>query len=181
MANRPSTMLQSFYKGVDPKDLNIFIRQNYVPLPVPPSPGNVFQIFDTPYIVPQGMMLDISSVVFFMANRVGQVLTPYPDDYTLGSVMFQLLRNEQAAWNVANAAQSQVNLREFAGTDIAGTNILELLGATEGHILLNQGDRLSATYNIIRPLLPIPAGSNFAYCRVGGIQFSIETWKRVVA
>jgi hypothetical protein len=128
------------------------------------------------------MMLDISGVEFFLMNLVipGNY-AKLPDEYSFRSFSFQLLRNEQAAWNVANSANDVDGIPEYAGVDASGVNILEFLGATEGHILYNQGDWLSASYIIANGAILLPAGTTYMVCRLTGVLFSIDTWKKVIS
>ncbi len=176
-----SSMMQSFYKGVNPTDLTIFYRQFYRAIPFALDEGDVFVIPTAPYVVPGGMMLDISRASFFLANRVGLNYAKIPDDLAIRSFSFQLLRNENAAWNVANSANDVDGIPEYAGVDTAGVNILEMLGATEAHIIYNQGDRLSASYVVVRGNILMPAGTCYIFCQLAGVLFSIDTWKRVIS
>jgi len=174
-------MMQSFYKGVNPADLTVFYRQFYAVVAVPLVVGAVGNITPAPFVVPRGMMLDISNVTFFLTSFVGNVLAHLPADYATGSMAFQIMRNELSPWNVATAANPAAAIPEYAGVDILEANVIEQLGLTEGHIIMNQEDRLAATYRVVRATLPVPAGGLVAFCRVGGVLFSIDTWKKVIS
>lgn len=176
-----SSMMQSFYKGVNPSDLTIFYRQFYSVVNLPLVVDATGNITPVPFVIPQGMMLDISNVTFFLTSFVGALLVHLPADYVTGSMAFQLMRNEQAPWNVATAANPAVAIPEYAGVDILETNVIEQLGLTEGHIIMNQGDRLTASYRVVRATIPVPVGGLVAFCRIGGVLFSIDTWKRVIS